>query len=167
MNTFFNFSVIITSVLFFAAILPLFFAGINIIKKKSSKKIALAVNIVSVCSLCLLIFVMSTANFVSADANGLEPEDKSASASEVESEDGSENVAGLSMGSGLGLLAAALVTGLSCVGGGIAVASSASAAIGAISENPKVFGQALIFVALAEGVALYGLLISMQILARI
>ena len=79
----------------------------------------------------------------------------------------SANVSGLSMGSGIGLLAAALVTSVSGIGGGIAVASSASAAIGAISENPKVFGQALIFVALAEGIALYGLLISMQILSKI
>ena len=52
------------------------------------------------------------------------------------------------------------------IGAGIAVASSASAAIGAISENPKTFGKALIFVALAEGVALYGMLISIQILAK-
>ena len=64
------------------------------------------------------------------------------------------------------MLGAALATGLSCIGAGIAVASSASAAIGAISENPKTFGKALIFVALAEGVALYGMLISIQILAK-
>ena len=103
--------------------------------------------------MCVLIFVVSAANVAAADTN--EPESEN------------EAVTGLSIGSGLGLLAAALVTGMSCLGGGIAVASSASAAIGAISENPKVFGQALIFVALAEGVALYGLLISMQILTRI
>ena len=68
---------------------------------------------------------------------------------------------------GLGLLAAALATGLSGIGGGIAVSASAAAAIGAISENDSVFGKALLFVALAEGIALYGLLISFQILGRI
>ena len=68
---------------------------------------------------------------------------------------------------GLGLIAAALSTGLSGIGGGIAVSSSAAAAIGAISENDKVFGRALIFVALAEGVALYGLLIAFQILGKL
>ena len=108
-------------------------------------------NIIIILLMCLLIFALPASNASAADIDEAE----------------SEIAAGLSVGSGLGLLAAALVTGLSCVGGGIAVASSASAAIGAISENPKVFGQALIFVALAEGVALYGLLISMQILARI
>ena len=65
---------------------------------------------------------------------------------------------------GFGYLAAALSTGLSCVGGGIAVASAASAAIGAMSENEKIMGKTLIFVALAEGIALYGLVISILIL---
>lgn len=68
---------------------------------------------------------------------------------------------------GIGLIAAALATGLSCIGGGIAVAAGAPAAIGATSEDPKVFGKALIFVALGEGVALYGLLISILILNKI
>ena len=61
---------------------------------------------------------------------------------------------------GMGYLAAAIVTGLSCIGGGIAVASAASAALGAISEDSSVLGKSLIFVGLAEGVCLYGLIIS-------
>jgi V/A-type H+-transporting ATPase subunit K len=68
---------------------------------------------------------------------------------------------------GLGLIGAGIVTGLSGIGGGIAVAAAAPAAIGATSEDPKAFGKALIFVALGEGVALYGLLISILILAKI
>ena len=69
-----------------------------------------------------------------------------------------------SSATGFGYLAAALSTGLSCVGAGIAVAAAAPAAIGAFSEDPKAFGKALIFVALGEGVALYGLLISILII---
>lgn len=61
-------------------------------------------------------------------------------------------------------IAAALSTGLSCIGGGIAVASAASAALGAISEDSSLMGKALIFVALAEGIALYGLIVSFTIL---
>ena len=68
---------------------------------------------------------------------------------------------------GLGYIAAALVTGLSCIGGGIAVASSASAALGAVSEDPSVLGKSLIFVGLAEGVCLYGLIVSFMILGRL
>ena len=66
---------------------------------------------------------------------------------------------------GLRYIAAALSTGMSSIGAGIAVASSASAALGALSEDSSVMGKALIFVALAEGVALYGLLISFLILS--
>ena len=68
---------------------------------------------------------------------------------------------------GFGYLAAALSTGLSCVGGGIAVASAASAALGAISEDPSALGKSLIFVGLAEGVCLYGLIISFMILGSL
>ncbi len=67
---------------------------------------------------------------------------------------------------GLGMLGAALVTGLSGIGGGIAVAAAAPAAIGATSEDPKAFGKALIFVALGESIALYGLVISIMILGK-
>lgn len=70
-------------------------------------------------------------------------------------------------GAGLGYLGAALVTGMSSLGAGIAVASAAPAAIGATSEDPKSFGKALIFVALGEGVALYGLLISILIIGKL
>ncbi len=65
---------------------------------------------------------------------------------------------------GLGYLAAALVTGLSSLGAGIAVAAAAPAAIGAVSEEPTSFVKALIFVALGEGVAIYGILISILII---
>ena len=68
---------------------------------------------------------------------------------------------------GLGLIGAGIVTGLSGIGGGIAVAAAAPAAIGATAEDPKAFGKSLIFVALGEGVALYGLLISILILAKV
>ncbi len=65
---------------------------------------------------------------------------------------------------GMGFLAAALATSASAIGAGLAVASAAPAAIGAISENSENFGKAMIFVALAEGVAIYGLLISILII---
>ena len=65
---------------------------------------------------------------------------------------------------GMGYLAAALVTGMACIG---AVAAGAPAAIGAVSEDPKSFAKALIFVVLGEGVAIYGLLISILILNRV
>ena len=80
---------------------------------------------------------------------------------------GPANVQAAAIATGMGYLAAALVTGLSCIGGGIAVASAASAALGAISEDSSVLGKSLIFVGLAEGVCLYGLIISFMILGNL
>ena len=71
------------------------------------------------------------------------------------------------LATGLGYIAAALVTGISGLGSGIAVASSASAALGAISEDGSLFGKSIIFVAMAEGIALYGLIISFMILGKL
>ena len=69
-----------------------------------------------------------------------------------------------SVGDGMKYLAAALAVGLAGIGGGLAVASGAPAAIGAPAEDPKAFGKSIIFVALGEGFGLYGLLIAIMIL---
>ena len=61
----------------------------------------------------------------------------------------------------IGLVAAALATGLAGIGG------AAPAAIAANSENEKTFGKSLIFVALGESIALYGLVISIMILSKL
>ena len=57
--------------------------------------------------------------------------------------------------------------GVGSIGCGIAVANAAPAAIGAVAEEPESFGKALIFVALGEGVAIYGLLIAILILNKL
>ena len=67
---------------------------------------------------------------------------------------------------GMKYLGTALAVGLSCIGGGIAVAAGAPAAIGATAEDPKSFGKSIIFVALGEGFGLYGLVISIMILSN-
>jgi F0F1-type ATP synthase membrane subunit c/vacuolar-type H+-ATPase subunit K len=66
-----------------------------------------------------------------------------------------------------GYIAAALATGLACIGAGIAVAVVASSAVGALSENPSLLGKTIIFAGLAEGIAIYGLIISIMILNKI
>jgi len=63
-------------------------------------------------------------------------------------------------------LAAALSTGLACIGAGIAVGGSGAAAVGATAEKPESFGRALIFVGLSEGIAIYGLIISFLVLPK-
>ncbi len=68
---------------------------------------------------------------------------------------------------GLGYIAAALAVGLAAAGAAVAVGISGSAAIGAVSENPDILGKTLIYVGLAEGVAIYGLLIAIFILTKL
>ena len=69
--------------------------------------------------------------------------------------------------SGIGMIAAAIATGLGCIGAGIAVAVVASSAVGAISENPSLLGKTIIFAGLAEGIAIYGLIIAIMILNKV
>lgn len=68
---------------------------------------------------------------------------------------------------GLGLLAAAISTSVSAIAAGIAVAIVGSAAMGAVAERPEVMGRSIIFVGLAEGIAIYGLIISIMILGKL
>ena len=73
-------------------------------------------------------------------------------------------VSGLSLGDGLKFFAAALSTGLATIGAGLAVGSVGSSAIGAISEDSSLLGKTLIYVGMAEGIAIYGMIISILIL---
>ena len=68
---------------------------------------------------------------------------------------------------GIGYLASALAVGLSTIAGGIAVGLVGAAAMGAVGEKPEISGKALIFLGLAEGIAIYGLIIAIMILGKI
>lgn len=68
---------------------------------------------------------------------------------------------------GYGFLAAAIATAFAALGAGFAVAKVGAAAIGALAEKPELFGRLLIFVGLAEGIAIYGLIVSILILNRL
>jgi V/A-type H+-transporting ATPase subunit K len=69
--------------------------------------------------------------------------------------------------SGMGFISAALSTGIATLGAGYAVAVVGSSALGAVSEDPSLLGKTLIFVGLAEGIAIYGLIVSILILGRL
>lgn len=64
-------------------------------------------------------------------------------------------------------IGAALATGMSSVGAGLAVAKVGTAAVGALAEKPELFGRLLIFIGLAEGIAIYGLIVSILMLNRL
>jgi len=83
---------------------------------------------------------------------------------------GPPGAGGASVGSeawSFGLIAAAVSTALAALGAGFAVARVGTAAIGALAEKPELFGRLLIFVGLAEGIAIYGLIVSILILNRL
>lgn len=64
-------------------------------------------------------------------------------------------------------IGAALATGVASLGAGFAVARVGTAAVGALAEKPELFGRLLIFIGLAEGIAIYGLIVSILMLNRL
>lgn len=73
----------------------------------------------------------------------------------------------ISLGLGLALIGIGLPTGLATIGAGIAVSSVGSASLAVITEKPEMFGRTLIYLGLAEGIAIYGLVVSILLLGRI
>lgn len=74
---------------------------------------------------------------------------------------------GITLGQGLALLGIGLPTGLAAIGAAIALGPIGSAAMAVIAEKPELFGRTLIYMGLAEGIAIYGLVMSILMLGRI
>ncbi len=73
----------------------------------------------------------------------------------------------ISLGKGLALLGIGLPTGLAAIGAAIAIGPIGSAAMAVIAEKPELFGRTLIYMGLAEGIAIYGLVMSILMLGKI
>jgi V/A-type H+-transporting ATPase subunit K len=73
----------------------------------------------------------------------------------------------VSTGLGLALIGIGLPTGLAAIGAGIAVASAAAASLALIAEKPEAFGRTLVYLGLAEGIAIYGLVVTILMLGRV
>ncbi len=155
MTTLFYILMVLAPVALFATA---FIAVKNRFSGKSIKK-PLKMNIAVFAVLVVLISVLCV-NVFAAEAPSAS-NDAAAVSTEAQAQPAADN------SKGLGLLAAGLVTGLAGIGGGIAVAAGAPAAIAATAENPKSFGKSIIFVALGESIALYGVVISILILNKI
>jgi len=69
--------------------------------------------------------------------------------------------------SGWAFLGASLATGMACIGAGIAVAVVGAAALGVVGEKPELLGSTLIYLGLAEGIAIYGVIVSLLILGKV
>lgn len=155
------------NIMFYAIALTLilvlsYFIGRFAFKKNGSASSAIRINIMTFVLLALMFTLFSFTATAAPVDNAAPPApaataDTAAPATAAETQSNSDN----GMSKSIAYLAAALAVGFAGIGGGIAVGSAAPAAIGATSEDPKNFGKSLIFVALGEGIALYGLLIAL------
>ena len=144
------------------AIIASVFFAIRAVKKGKKAKTAFKSQVIAFAAVAVLTFAIPMVASATTAAEDATPATTAAASEEAAADTQDKNFQ-----NGMGLLAAGFVTAISGIGGGIAVAAAAPAAIGATSEDPKVFGKALIFVALGEGIALYGLLISILILNKV
>ncbi len=125
------------------------FLAIRMVKRGSAPRRALSFQLLSllvIAVICLALPVIS-ASAAAAPAAAADASDAATTAATT-----ADN--------GMKYIGAALAVGLAGIGGGLAVAGGAPAAIGATAEDPKAFGKSIIFVALGEGFGLYGLLIA-------
>lgn len=133
------------------------------VKKKingTSAKKAFRYNAIAFLVVLVMLIVFAVGSFAAgSDDTAAPPAQPEASQAAPE-----QQTSTFDFGKGMAYLAAGLSTGLAGIGGGIAVAAGAPAAIGAVSEDPKAFGKAIIFVALGESIALYGVVISILVL---
>ena len=144
------------------AIIASVFFAIRAVKKGKKAKTAFKSQVIAFAAVAVLTFAIPMVASATTAAEEANTTTTAAASEEVAADTQDKNFQ-----NGMGLLAAGFVTAISGIGGGIAVVAAAPAAIGATSEDPKVFGKALIFVALGEGIALYGLLISILILNKV
>jgi V/A-type H+/Na+-transporting ATPase subunit K len=73
----------------------------------------------------------------------------------------------ISIGYGLALIGIGLPTGLATIGAGIAVSSVGAASLAVITEKPEMFGRTLVYLGLGEGIAIYGLVVTILLLGKI
>ena len=138
---------ILISILALACVVITIYSGLYLLKnnKDSSKekiRKALKINLSTFLPIMVMILVLVLPNGVKAAA--------------TTGASGASN--------GLKYIGAALSTGLATIGTGYAVGQVGSAALGAISEDASILGRTIIFVGLAEGIAIFGVIISIMIL---
>ncbi len=157
-----------TVLIIIAGIIVVAMTGIGLILKSKEKKInpkkasgifKTSVIVSGVLFLALVGGVMSSFNTVHA-------QEKAPQVEQTHGDGVAVTINHQSGAEGMAYIAAAIAVGLGSLGAAIAVGMSAAAAVGAVSENRKVFGNAIVFVGLAEGIAIYGLIIAIMILNR-
>ena len=114
-----------------------------------------------IATLLVLVVLMSALALCASAANEA---DQPASPAQTEQTAANADDTQADNSKGMTMIAAGLAVGLAGIGGGIAVGSGAPAAIAATSEDPKSFAKSMLFVALGEAIAIYGLVIALLML---
>ncbi len=73
----------------------------------------------------------------------------------------------ITLGKGLALLGIGLPTGLAAIAAAMALGPIGSASLAVIAEKPEMFGRTLVYMGLAEGIAIYGLVMSILLLGKL
>lgn len=146
-------SIILTVSLPILALVLAVVVGIKSMNKTHNAKKAFSKHLIVLAISVSLVFAF--AGFAYADSKEPVAADKPVATEQVTAEKDTTSIA-----YGLRFIGAALSIGLAGIGAGVALAAGAPAAIGATAEDPKSFGKSLIFVALGEAVAIYGLIIA-------
>lgn len=157
---------VLTVVLPIAALAVSVFAACRAMKKTGNARLALKKHFFTLVAgivLCIAFTVTASAAAAGTSATA----GSSASSAQTENAQEQTDSKGAGLATGLGFIGAALSIGLAGIGGGLALSAGAPAAIGAVAENPKSFGKSMIFVALGEAVAIYGLIIAFLIVLKI
>ena len=116
-------------------------------------------SVIMVIAMAIVIFAMFSAKAFSqssANETGTNLETKDAALRQIEAQE-----------TQFALLGASIAFGLGALGAGIAISHVGAAAMGAVTEKPQVAGQALIFVALAEGIVVFGFVMALMILNKV
>lgn len=145
--------------LFFVGLLVVLMVGsillaMRAVKKGAKVKKAIAVQVASFCLMFGLCFGATAIVANAAEATTDQNTSQTTASSNQGTVDYTEAIKAIAM---------SIAIGAGCIGAGLAVAAAAPAAIGAISENPANVGNSLIFVGLAEGISIIGLIIAIII----
>ena len=150
-------SIILTAALPIIALVFSVYAGIRTMKKTGNSKKAFARHLLVLAVAVSLCFAFTC--FASAASSTTDT-----AATETAAVTTDTSATGSDFSAGMRFIGSGLAIGLAAIGAGIALAGGAPAAIGAVAEDPKSFGKSLIFVALGEAVAIYGLIIAFLII---
>jgi len=123
-------------------------------KPEKRLKTQITFSVVVLLAIMAIFGTMFTTNLYADDLQDQETETKN-------------NKSEMSGGLKFGLIAAAIAFGLGALSAGFAISHVGAAAMGAIAEKPQIAGQALIFVALAEGIVVFGFITALMILGKV